>query len=123
MYPVNFLRLAIIAIGVMTSAVTSANDFIETDFVEEITIVGERQGGEQVPGSAQYVHLSQIERLGHSDIQRIIRQIPGVSVQIEDGYGLRPNISIRGVATERSGRNLVWLRFSEQFRLESFPHI
>ncbi len=75
-----------------------------TRFVEEITIVGDRQNGEQVAGSAHYVNVEQIEQLGHNDIQRIIRQIPGVSVQIEDGYGLRPNISIRGVATERSGR-------------------
>jgi Fe(3+) dicitrate transport protein len=75
-----------------------------TFFEEEITIVGERQLGEQVAGSAHYVSAEQIEQLGHNDIQRIIRQIPGVSVQIEDGYGLRPNISIRGVATERSGR-------------------
>lgn len=74
------------------------------NFIEEVTIVGQRQVGEQVSGSAQYVSAEQIEQLGHNDIQRIIRQIPGVSVQIEDGYGLRPNISIRGVATERSGR-------------------
>lgn len=104
MTPATFLHLAIVAVGIMGSAAASANEFIETDFIDEITIVGERRGGEQVPGSAQYVHLSQIEQLGHSDIQRIIRQIPGVSVQVEDGYGLRPNISIRGVATERSGR-------------------
>ncbi|XOV82455.1 MAG: TonB-dependent receptor family protein [bacterium] len=75
-----------------------------TFFEEEITIVGERLLGEQVAGSAHYVSADQIEQLGHNDIQRIVRQIPGVSIQIEDGYGLRPNISIRGVATERSGR-------------------
>ncbi|MCR9277386.1 MAG: TonB-dependent receptor [Pseudomonadaceae bacterium] len=73
-------------------------------FVEEITIVGDREQGEQVPGSAHYLGKQELERLGYSDIQRVIRQIPGVSVQVEDGYGLRPNLSIRGVATERSGR-------------------
>lgn len=73
-------------------------------FIEEITIVGAREQGEQVPGSAHYLGLEELEQLGYSDIQRVIRQIPGVSVQVEDGYGLRPNLSIRGVATERSGR-------------------
>jgi Fe(3+) dicitrate transport protein len=72
--------------------------------LEQVTIVGSRMMGEQVAGSAHYIDAAQIEQLGHSDIQRVIRQVPGVSVQVEDGYGLRPNISIRGVATERSGR-------------------
>lgn len=72
--------------------------------LEEVTIIGSRMRGEQVAGSAHYIDAAQIEQLGHTDIQRIVRQIPGVSVQVEDGYGLRPNISIRGVATERSGR-------------------
>ncbi len=85
-------------------ASTAQADDGATFFEEEMTIVGEPLLGEQVAGSAHYVSAEQIEQLGHNDIQRIVRQIPGVSVQIEDGYGLRPNISIRGVATERSGR-------------------
>lgn len=97
----GWTHASILTLG-LTCAVTCAA--ADQNFVEEITIVGKRQLGEQVPGSAQYISTEQIEQLGHNDIQRIIRQIPGVSVQIEDGYGLRPNISIRGVATERSSR-------------------
>jgi len=94
--------LALLSVAGFAGAVMA--DEASTRFVEEMTIVGDRQNGEQVAGSGHYVNVDQIEQLGHNDIQRIIRQIPGVSVQVEDGYGLRPNISIRGVATERSGR-------------------
>lgn len=77
---------------------------IADDFLKEITIVGERTDQKQISGAAQYIGQAQLEALSYSDIQRILRQAAGVSLQIEDGYGLRPNISIRGVATERSGR-------------------
>jgi len=73
-------------------------------FIEEITIVGERSKEEQITGAAQYIDEAKLEEFTYADIQRILRQVPGVSIQIEDGYGLRPNISIRGVATERSSR-------------------
>ncbi|HBP14201.1 MAG TPA: ligand-gated channel, partial [Gammaproteobacteria bacterium] len=73
-------------------------------FYEEITIVGSREAQQGVTGSAEVIDAEQLKRFGYTDIQRIARQIPGVSIQVEDGYGLRPNISIRGVATERSGR-------------------
>ena len=75
-----------------------------TPFYEEVTIVGARETQQGVTGSARVIDSEQLKRFGHTDIQRIARQVPGVSVQVEDGYGLRPNISIRGVATERSSR-------------------
>ena len=101
----DYRILAFGMVGLIWVQLAGANEEgSRADFVEEITIVGQRSQSEQVPGSAHYVGSAQIERLGHNDIQRIIRQVPGVSVQVEDGYGLRPNISIRGVATERSGR-------------------
>ena len=96
--------LAVASATTLASGMVLAQESEETQSIDEIFIIGERLDGEQVTGSAQYVGLEQIEQLAHTDIQRMIRQVPGVSVQVEDGYGLRPNIAIRGVATERSGR-------------------
>lgn len=71
---------------------------------ETVTIYGNTNNAEAATGAAQYIGEEELAKFVYSDIQRVIRQVPGVSVQVEDGYGLRPNISIRGVATERSGR-------------------
>ena len=71
---------------------------------EEITVVGSPIEAQGVAGSANFIGQDELEKFSYSDIQRIGREVPGVSIQVEDGYGLRPNISIRGVATERSGR-------------------
>ena len=72
--------------------------------LEEVTIIGSSEEALKITGSAHYIGKEQLQEFSYSDIQRIAREVPGVSLQIEDGYGLRPNISIRGVATERSGR-------------------
>lgn len=100
------LRAASLAAIALLAASLSAfaDEGTQPSPIEEVTIVGERGLSDQVLGSATYLGMEELERLGYSDIQRVIRQVPGVSVQVEDGYGLRPNISIRGVATERSGR-------------------
>jgi Fe(3+) dicitrate transport protein len=72
--------------------------------VEEVTILGSQEAARKIPGSAHFIGEKQLRQFAYSDVQRIVREVPGVSLQIEDGYGLRPNIGIRGVATERSGR-------------------
>jgi len=72
--------------------------------VDEITIIGDASDITSTAGSAHVIDATKLEEFKYTDVQRIVREIPGVSVQVEDGYGLRPNLSIRGTATERSGR-------------------
>ena len=69
--------------------------------IETITILGAH---EDTPGSRQVIDAEQLARFAYTDVQRTMRRVPGVAIQVEDGYGLRPNIGIRGVATERSAR-------------------
>ena len=55
-------------------------------------------------GSAYYISPQEIQRMGYTDINRLLKSVPGVNVYEEDGFGLRPNISLRGTKAERSER-------------------
>ena len=72
--------------------------------LEEVSIIGDAEAAGRITGSAHFIGPDQLRLFSYSDIERVLRAAPGVSLQLEDGYGLRPNISIRGVSTERSGR-------------------
>src|SRR6056297_3471044 len=69
-----------------------------------VAILGSAEAALQVPGGATFISEQDLEKFEFTDIQRILRQVPGVSIQLEDGYGLRPNISIRGTPSDRSAR-------------------
>ena len=61
---------------------------------------------ELIPGSAQVLETEELDAAitPFDDIHKIVRRIPGVNVSEEDGYGLRPNIGIRGSGSERSSK-------------------
>lgn len=102
--PTRALLPALLFSSGVLAATGAAADPRSDRFIEEMTIVGTREQAQQVTGAAHYIGPEELQQFRYSDVQRILRQVPGVSIQVEDGYGLRPNISIRGVATERSGR-------------------
>jgi len=72
--------------------------------VEHENMIGGSVGLDNMPGSAHRITLRSIQKHQYSDAGRLLRSIPGINVQEEDGYGLRPNIGIRGTGSERSAR-------------------
>lgn len=71
------------------------------DAIENIIIVGYPA---DVSGSAHILDKEELSIFKASDMLRMLRSVPGVYIQEEDGFGLRPNIGIRGSGIDRSGK-------------------
>ena len=73
---------------------------------ERIMVVGDSERADELPGSAHVIGPMELKRQkqGLDDIHRMLRQIPGVNIQEEEGYGLRPNIGMRGTGVDRSSK-------------------
>src|SRR6056297_1406357 len=69
-----------------------------------VTIIGSAEAARDIGGSAHFVGPEELERFRYGDIHRILRSVPGVYLQDEEGFGHRPNIGIRGSGQDRSSR-------------------
>jgi Fe(3+) dicitrate transport protein len=67
------------------------------------TVFGGRDAS-RISGSAHLVKEKQLEQFEYDDIQRVLKGVPGVYVREEDGFGLRPNIGLRGASSDRSAK-------------------
>ncbi|MEC7947807.1 MAG: TonB-dependent receptor [Myxococcota bacterium] len=59
----------------------------------------------RVAGSAHEVSRDVLEQFEYDDVERVLSTtVPGVTTRGEDGFGLRPNIGIRGANSDRSAK-------------------
>lgn len=86
------------------SGVAFAEEAKKSDTMEHLTIFGAKNPVNDVPGSAHMLNEEALEKFDFTDIMRTLTSVPGVYVLEEDGYGLRPNIGMRGTGQNRSER-------------------
>jgi Fe(3+) dicitrate transport protein len=118
-YTLRFSRLGLtvldrwVEVGAGTAAavnVALADEAILLDpvmvLMERTRLVGDVARARMLPGSAHVIGQEQLNEqlLAFDDINTILRQVPGVNIQEEEGYGARPNIGLRGTGTERSSK-------------------
>ena len=58
----------------------------------------------ELPGSGDYIARDDFNVYNFNNINEILKNTPGVYTREEDGFGLFPNISLRGTDTLRSAK-------------------
>lgn len=97
----------VMLIGLLISYSTGyvyADDKNSPVILDTINVLGGSNAVREIPGSAHYIGTPQIRQQSYSDVNQILARIPGVYLRQEDGFGLFPNISLRGVDTTRSAK-------------------
>jgi len=76
--------------------------------LSEVEVIGHSPTSTQeLPGSADVISEETLQRAQPLTTGEALMRAPGVSVRNEDGLGLRPNISIRGINGNRSKKVLL----------------
>jgi len=89
---------------VIVSSFVAFFSFAEEVTIEVVEIIGSQDDAKEIAGSASVITEEELEVYEYTDIHKILSNVPGVNFRPEEGYGLRPNISIRGTYADRSGK-------------------
>ena len=81
-----------------------AQEILGTDVLEPFSVIGSKENISGLTGSGYYIDSTELEVFNYTDINQILKTVPGVYVRPEEGYGLFPNISLRGVDPNRSSK-------------------
>ena len=76
----------------------------DLESIESVTIIGSKEDARNIAGSGAVISNDDLQKTMDTDIHKILSAVPGVFFRTEDGYGLRPNISIRGTTIDRSSK-------------------
>ncbi len=108
-------RLATVTFGLAGSAALAQepagppNDSMATDGSVEpaVLVIGTRYDLRSIPGSGDIIDGQLLDASHVFTTNEALRKVPGIVARDEEGFGLRPNIGIRGLNPTRSTKVLL----------------
>ncbi len=101
--------LPLLAWGQETPAPSAPTDAQQDEAIEMplLEVIGKPEQQKIIPGSAQIVDRETLSASRVFTTSEALRKVAGVNVRDEEGFGLRPNIGIRGLNPTRSTKVLL----------------
>ena len=93
------LALALLAAHSGLALAQPPNGIVE---LPRVDVIGTKQNLPNIGGAAHTLDSQTLENGRVSTVNEALRKVPGVNVRDEEGFGLRPNIGIRGLNPTRS---------------------
>jgi Fe(3+) dicitrate transport protein len=103
----NFALLPTAIALALTASSTWARPAPDAAELDQVVVVGSAAQAAAQPGSAQVLQAEDLEQARVLTVNEALRKVPGVSVRDEEGFGLRPNIGVRGLNPTRSTKVLL----------------
>jgi len=99
-------RLLSGVIASLLAAASSAEPAPVTDpaLLERVVVSATRKEAAAAAGSVHILDAAVLEQHVYGDVNRILRLVPGLNLVEEEGFGIRPNIGIRGSGTDRNSK-------------------
>ena len=73
-----------------------------------VTVIGTRDALGQIAGSGEIIDRELLETSRVFTVNEALRKVPGLMARDEEGFGLRPNIGVRGLNPHARPRCCCW---------------
>lgn len=104
------MKLKIKPIALFVMAISSqpvVAEEIEVIKLPRVDVIGSKDEQFRMPSSSTIIDDEELESAHVMTTNEALRKVPGVVVRDEEGFGMRPNISIRGLNPTRSTKVLL----------------
>ncbi len=104
------LKPIYLAVLVLTSQLATADDnydFLAAITVPRVDVIGGQEGLLKTPSSATIIEQEDLETSHVFTTNEALRKVPGLVLRDEEGFGMRPNIGVRGLNPTRSTKVLL----------------
>lgn len=101
------IYLAMVVLGSQLVVANEVNDVMAAILVPRVDVIGGQEALLKIPSAATIIEQVDLETSHVFTINEALRKAPGLVLRDEEGFGMRPNIGVRGLNPTRSTKVLL----------------